>query len=146
MYPLLHLEPSVVTFRTFVTLRICCYICAFNGITLHQRRNEEKSLFYRYLLQVLTVSFLAFRAKVSMSFETLQWLAQEHACNRAPLNQLPSEVQRYLVQALVCAGSATDDLSLRDQYWNQVSTMRIKSLGSSIANRSCSGSKIISNL
>ena len=27
---LLHLGPSVVTFRTFVTFRTSCYICAFN--------------------------------------------------------------------------------------------------------------------
>ena len=65
-----------------------------------------------------------------MTFTTLQWLAQEHACNKAPLNTLPPEVQRQLVQALVCAGSASESASVRDQYWNQVGLHNAKFQGS----------------
>ena len=57
---------------------------------------------------------------MAISFESLWLLAQEYAANSTPLNQLPAEVQRSLVQALVLAGTAAEEPAVQERYWNQV--------------------------
>ena len=61
------------------------------------------------------------RATVALSFDDLWLLAQEHMSKTAFLHELPPEVLRYLTQALVLAGTATEDASAREKYLDKAS-------------------------
>jgi len=60
------------------------------------------------------------RASVAISFDSLWLLAEEHLSTTAVLHELPPEVLRFLTQALVLAGSAGDDETLRKKYLDQL--------------------------
>jgi hypothetical protein len=65
--------------------------------------------------------FRFLRAEVAISFECLWQIGEQHALRQGPISQMPAEAHRYLVQALVLAGSSGKGNPLRDRYWNQVS-------------------------
>jgi len=63
---------------------------------------------------------------VAISFDSLWLLAEEHLSTTAVLHELPPEVLRFLTQALVLAGSAADDETLRKKYLDQVSILLVR--------------------
>ncbi|EDO32428.1 predicted protein [Nematostella vectensis] len=80
---------------------------------------SEPALAEDTVLLLLSLVDTKSRAEVAVSFECLWQLGQLQASREGPISQLPAEVHRFYVQALVLAGSSEGDHPLRDRYWKQ---------------------------
>ncbi|XP_020912207.1 exportin-4 [Exaiptasia diaphana] len=81
--------------------------------------SSEPALAEDTVLLLLSLVDSKKRAEVAISFECLWQIGEQHALRHGPISQMPSEAHRYLVQALVLAGSSGEGHPLRERYWSQ---------------------------